>query len=92
MGFGNRLFSSLRTPRAGEIEKQSSEIPSASFSQCPFCQGASIVIRKKASEKEVSYQAKCAACGALGPQAYSPSAAKEFWNERITGVESANSA
>lgn len=89
MSFGNRLFSSLRAQRPGTVEKQDSELPSASFSHCPFCQGKSIMIRKKTrSENEHSYQAKCAACGALGPPGSDPGEAKEFWNERITGTES----
>lgn len=92
MSFGNRLFSSLRAPRPSVGAKQVSELPSASFSLCPFCQGKSILIRKKTSEKEVSYQAKCSACGALGPPGDSPSKAKEFWNERITRPESTSAS
>jgi len=88
MSFGNRLFTSLRGPRHRMVEAQGSELRTGSFSQCPFCQGESILIRKKTSEREVSYQAKCAACGAFGPPGNSPSEAKEFWNERITGAES----
>jgi len=53
MSFGNRLFSALRAPKPSVGEKQGLELPSASFSRCP-CQGKSILIRKKTSEKEVS--------------------------------------
>lgn len=88
MSFGNRLFSSLRAQRSGVVEKQDVEPRTESFLHCPFCQGKSIMIRKKTSENEGSYQAKCTACGALGPSGSNPSEAKEFWNERITGAES----
>ncbi|MCI0622361.1 MAG: Lar family restriction alleviation protein [Acidobacteria bacterium] len=54
-----------------------------SFLHCPFCQGTMIVIRKKGGEKEAVYQAKCLACGALGPPGDSAREAKEFWNERV---------
>ena len=66
MSFGNRLFSALRAPKPSVGEKQGLELPSASFSRCPFCQGKSILIRKKTSEKEVSYQAKCSALWRFG--------------------------
>jgi Lar family restriction alleviation protein len=89
MNLGNRLFNSLRVRKSGAIEEHDGEAPAALFLPCPFCQGKSILIRKKKSDKEVSYQAKCTACGAAGPPGANPSEAKEFWNERITGTDSA---
>lgn len=87
MSFGNRLLSLLSSPRSDAAAKENCGQVHDSFLRCPFCQGISILIRKKTSEKDTSYQAKCSDCRALGPLGDSPGEAKAFWNERLLESE-----